>query len=81
MDHIARHSVTPREVEDVLFGRPIVAEDAPDDGSTVVLGRTAAGRYLFVAVLREDHQGLTFPLTARDMTEREKRIYRKWARW
>ncbi len=79
-DHIARHSVTPLEVEDVLFGRPLFAEDDPDDGSTVVLGRTAAGRYLFVAVLREDQQGLTFPLTARDMTDREKRIYRRQAR-
>lgn len=80
MDHIARHGVTPQEVEDVLFGRPIFAQDDREDGSTVVLGRTSAGRYLFVAVLREDRRGQTFPLTARSMTEREKRIYRRQAR-
>lgn len=74
--HIARHNVTPGEVEDVLFGRPIFIDDQIDQ-STVVLGRTDAGRYLFVAVLREDHQGCTYPLTARDMTDTEKQIYRK----
>lgn len=80
VDHIARHSVTPQQVEDVLFGRPVFAQDDPNDGSAMALGGTSAGRSRFIAVLREDWRGLTFPLTARSMTEREKRIYRWQAR-
>ena len=73
-EHIAKHGVTPDEVEQVLFGRPIYADDQRD-GVTVVLGRSSSGRYLFVAVLREDHQGLAFVLTARSMNEKEKRTH------
>ncbi len=35
-----------------------------------------SGRYLLAVILAEDHQCLTFVVTARDMTKDEKRIYR-----
>lgn len=71
--------MTPGEVEQVIFGRPIVVGDQ-FDGSTIALGRTAAGRYLLVALLREDHRGNVFILTARNMTDSEKQTYRRHGR-
>ncbi len=46
----------------------------------VVAGVLASGRYLLAVILAEDHQGLAFVVTARDMTKDEKRIYRQKAR-
>jgi hypothetical protein len=41
-------------------------------------GQTYAGRYLFVVAVDEDGQG--FVVTARDMTDAEKKTFRKKAR-
>jgi uncharacterized protein len=41
-----------------------------------VLGQTIAGRYLF-CVLIEFPDGNGYPVTAREMTDKEKRRYRK----
>ena len=78
-EHIARHGVTPGEVEQVIFGRPVFVDDQLE-GSTIALGRTDAGRYLFVALLREDHRGNVFILTARTMDDSEKQTYRRQGR-
>ena len=49
VEHLARHHITPEEVEEV-FAAPVVRRrggtDAPDRFR--VLGRTSAGRYLAV---------------------------------
>jgi len=42
-----------------------------------VLGQTATGRYLFCVVIAFP-DGKGYPVTARDMTAKEKRRYRKW---
>ena len=76
-EHIARHGVQPNEVEDVLYGRPRLV--APGrDGTTLVLGTTAAGRYLFVAIGNAPDGGVRV-VTARDMTDPEKRLFRRKA--
>ncbi|MGQ0626000.1 MAG: hypothetical protein ACT4PP_15310 [Sporichthyaceae bacterium] len=41
--HIARHNVTPLEVEQALYGRPRLAVSGRD-GSVEVLGTTDANR-------------------------------------
>jgi hypothetical protein len=49
--HIARHSVIPPEVEQVVFGDDAVFLDADTPwrpGRLVVLGRTGVGRHLAV---------------------------------
>lgn len=46
--------------------------------STLIYGRTRAGRYLFVVAV--DDEGEAFIVTARDMTEREKRTFKRKAR-
>jgi uncharacterized DUF497 family protein len=73
------HGVTPEEVEEVCFGKSLVRRAKSDGENPVyyVLGQTEAGRYLFCVVIRfPDDNG--YPVTAREMTAKEKRRYRKW---
>jgi uncharacterized DUF497 family protein len=79
VDHIARHAVTPEEVEEACFGEPLVLRARSEGENPVyyVLGRTAAGRYLFCVVIRFP-DGKGYPVTARPMTEKEKRRYTQW---
>jgi len=77
-DHIGRHGVTPREVRDVLYDRPRIVADA-GGGKTVVFGTTVAGRCLLVVTAEAD-DGRTFIVTARNMTDQEKRSFQKKAR-
>ncbi len=78
VDHIARHGVTPEEVEQVCFGNPLVerAKSRGENPVHYVRGQTDAGRYLLcVIIVLPDAKG--YPVTARDMTEREKQRYRQ----
>ncbi len=78
IDHVALHGVTPEEVEQVCFGNPLV-ERAKSQGENPVYyvrGQTAAGRYLLCVIIAlPDAKG--YPVTARPMTEKEKRGYRQ----
>ena len=79
IDHIACHSVTPEEVEETCFGRALVQRAKAEGQNPVyyVLGQTAAGRYLFCVVVQfPDAKG--YPVTARPMTDKEKRRYKQW---
>lgn len=76
--HIAKHDVVPAEVEDVVNTRPRW-EHAGAEGSTLVYGRTAAGRYLLV-VLAESADGRWYVATARDLTRTEMRTFRQKGR-
>ena len=79
IDHVARHGVTPEEVEQVCFGRPLVQRAKSEGENPVyyVLGQTNAGRYLFSVVIRfPDGKGYT--VTARPMTDKEERRFRRW---
>ncbi|MCR1783159.1 hypothetical protein KVF89_11500 [Nocardioides carbamazepini] len=76
--HIARHGVQPSEVEDAAYGRPrLVAPGRA--GTRLVLGTSAAGRYLLV-VLAEALDGADYCVTARDMTHGERRLFQRKAR-
>jgi len=79
VEHIAQHGVTPEEVEQVCFGKSFVRRAKSEGENPVyyVLGQTEAGRYLFCVVIRFP-EGTGYPVTAREMTTREKRQYRKW---
>jgi hypothetical protein len=48
------------------------------DGTTLIYGRTYAGRYVFVVAIAEGEEA--FIVTARDMTDAEKRTFRRKAR-
>jgi uncharacterized DUF497 family protein len=77
-DHIARHGVAPAEVEEVLFTRPRWTTGGRDE-TTLVFGITTVGRLLLVVTLDEG-DGAAFVVTARGMTEQEKRTFRRKAR-
>ena len=75
--HIAAHGVALDEVREAILEHPYWA--APGrDGTTLVYGRTYAGRYLMVVVIPEGQEA--FVLTAREMTEAEKKTFRRKAR-
>ena len=79
IDHIARHSVTPEEVEETCFGVAFVQRAKSEGENPVyyILGQTLAGRYLFCVVIQFPG-GRGYPVTARPMTDKEKRRYRQW---
>lgn len=76
-DHIARHDVTLTEIREAILERPTWNERGRED-STVIYGRTYAGRYLMIVAI-DDH-GEAFIITARDMTKREKQLFQRKAR-
>ncbi len=79
VEHIARHGVGPEEVEQVCFSQPLVLRAKSHGYNPVyyVLGQTDAGRYLFSVVIQFP-DGKGYPVTARAMTEKEKRRYLRW---
>jgi len=72
--HIARHSITPYEVEQALYTHPRLAVPGRDN-TTEILGTTDAGRYLLI-ITTQAADGRDFIITARDMTPTEKRTFR-----
>jgi uncharacterized DUF497 family protein len=78
-EHIARHGVSPEEVEQVCFSQPLVlrAKSSGENPVYYVLGQTNAGRYLFAVVIQFP-DGKGYPVTARSMTEKERRRYQRW---
>jgi uncharacterized DUF497 family protein len=79
IEHIARHNVDPHEVEEVCFSMPFVQRTKSYGENPVyyVLGQTDAGRYLFCVIIQFP-EGRGYPVTARPMTDKEKRRYRHW---
>jgi uncharacterized protein len=79
VDHIGRHGVAPDEVEEVCRGRSLVFRGKSRGKNPVYyfLGQTNAGRYLMCVIIEfPGRKG--YPVTARPMTEKEKRRYKKW---
>ena len=74
-DHIAAHRVGTAKVESVLFDRAS-KQRTGREGTVEVFGRTDAGRRLLVVVVDEG-RGVCFVITARDMTDSERRLYEK----
>ncbi|MGA2621066.1 MAG: hypothetical protein ABSF26_25865 [Thermoguttaceae bacterium] len=79
IDHIARHGVTPEEFEETCFARSLVLRGKAEGPNPVyyVLGETRARRFLFCVVIQFP-DGKGYPVTARPMTDREKRRYMQW---
>lgn len=78
VEHIARHDVEPDEVEQVCQD-PLHLAHREGNNRYRLYGQTISGRYLFVVL--EHIQGAFFkPITARDMTEGEKRGFRRMTR-
>jgi uncharacterized protein len=70
--HIARHGVTPEEVEQVCHAEH--AQREAYGGRIMLIGPTVAGRLLSV-VLEPEGAGDYYPVTARPASRKERRIY------
>ena len=72
--HIGRHQFTPEEVEEVFAGDHKVRRARQK--RYIALGETFDGRLAFV-VFRRLPGGLIRVITARDMDEGERRLFRR----
>ena len=72
--HIERHQFTPEEVEEVFVGDHKVRRAR--QGLYIALGETLDGRLAFV-VFRRLSKGVIRAVTARDMEDRERRLFRR----
>ena len=76
VDHISNHLVSPEEVEELLFnGVDLPLMMRGREGRYLAYGKTQGGRLLFVVWASKYKK--TKIITARDMTEKEKRFYRR----
>jgi hypothetical protein len=79
IQHISRHGVRPQEVEEVCFGDSLTLRARSEGENPVynVLGQTEAGRYMMCVVIQfPDDKG--YPVTARTMTDKERRRFLRW---
>ena len=81
VDHIGQHGVRPEEFEEACFGASLTLRAKATGPNPVyyVLGETDAGRALLCVVI-EFPGGKGYPVTARDMTDKERRRYAAWKR-
>ncbi len=79
LEHIAKHNVTSDEVEEVCFGKSFIQRTKSHGKNPVyyVLGQTNSGRHLFNVIIQFP-DGKGYPVTARPMTDKEKRRYKQW---
>jgi uncharacterized DUF497 family protein len=76
VDHISNHSVSPEEVEEVLFNdvtSPLIMRGK--EGKYLAYGKTNGGRFLSVVWAARYRK--TKIITARDMSKKEKQFYKK----
>jgi len=76
VDHISNHSVSPEEVEQVLFNdadSPLIMRGK--EGRYLAYGKTNGGRFLLVVWAAKYRK--TIIITARDMSKKEKQFYKR----
>lgn len=71
VEHIARHKVTPKEVEEVCAGNPFWAKTY--GGRLRVIGLTLKKRAL-TAILAPKGKDIFYPITARSASRKERRL-------
>lgn len=72
--HILRHNLVPDEVEEACVNNPYVRKSAVR--RYLVYGVTDSGRHIFIVGMNKG-KGIFRTITARDMTEREKSLYKR----
>ena len=74
IEHLLKHSVVSDEVEESCVNKPYIRKTA--GGRYLVYGVTDDGRYLFIVGTNKG-RGVFRTITARDMTGREKSLYKR----
>lgn len=75
--HIARHGIEATEVEVAAY-TGLRFTTPGREGTRLVFGTTNAGRHLLI-VLAEGLDGSDYCVTAREMTDSERRLFRRKA--
>lgn len=73
-----KHGVSREEIEQVLLGEPaVMADPFPDEPRMRAIGKTQAGRYVFLAFMLRtiDGQAKLRPISARYMHPKEVAHY------
>ena len=78
-EHIAKHNVTPDEVEACFFNPYIWKRKKRSRKRYYLYGQTDGGRYLFI-VFELYPDGIVRPISARDMDSGEKRYFQRQRR-
>lgn len=73
--HIARHSVTPEQVEAVCQGDVLALQS--HSGRLIVLGRDDAGDILAGVLSPQREEGVYYVVIARPASRNERRYYRQ----
>ena len=73
VEHIAKHGVMPEECNDVLHCNYKLFKGKSN--THVILVQNSDGRYLFI-VIKYLGGGVARPITARDMTAKERKRYK-----
>lgn len=76
IEHILGHNVVLDEIEEVCVNKPYIRRTL--NKRYLVYGVTDSGRYLFIVGI-DKGKGIFRAITARDMTGREKSLYKR--RW
>jgi len=75
IEHIAKHNISPDEVEDVAFDdEPWIRKGRNE--TRYMLGYTVAGRYLFSVYILKG-RGIARVITAMDMDEKTRKLYKR----
>ncbi|MFC1496663.1 BrnT family toxin [Candidatus Margulisiibacteriota bacterium] len=74
VEHIARHNVSIDEAEEVFIENPIIFRSR--NNSYAAFGKNESGRYLPV-IFTYKEKGVVRIITARDMSEKEKKLYKR----
>lgn len=74
IEHILRHNIIPDEVEEACVNEPYVRKT--EKNRYLIYSVADSGRHLFIVGIRKG-QGIFRAITARDMTEREKTLYKR----
>lgn len=79
--HLAEHAITPAEVAQVFGDQPVFVRNKRGlTAAWLMLGDTAGGRALTVAVLLQEAQRRLRPITGWDSTSGELTRWRRWRR-
>ena len=73
--HIARHKVTPSEVEEVHKQTHLTRPSKKN--RLAITGPTVAGRVLTVIIAPKEEMGVFFTVTARPASQKERRLYQQ----
>lgn len=72
--HIARHEVTPQEVEEICHNDPALLTG--HSGRIMLVDPTSTGRAVSVVLEQDIVKDIWYPVTARSADKKERRFYK-----